>query len=105
MESAKLGVKFRPKPFKSKIYCSVFGGSSKACENPELSLHHFPGIRKIKVEHVNKLEEMEWFDYWLFLFIKYLFEYDKKVREQKSKYKSNLTSNEGSIQIFSFTST
>ena len=29
----------------------------------------------------------------------------KKVPEQKSKYKSKLTSNEESIEIFSFTST
>ena len=29
----------------------------------------------------------------------------KKVPEKKSKYKSNLTFNEGSIEIFSFTST
>ena len=59
METAQLGVKFHPKPSKSKIYCSVFGCSSKACGNPELNFHHFPGIRKIKVDHVNKLEEIE----------------------------------------------
>ena len=28
----------------------------------------------------------------------------KKVPEQKSKYKSNLTSNEGSVEVFSFMS-
>ena len=59
MDSARLGAKFRPKPSKSKIYCSIFGCSSKACEKPEFSFYHFPGIRKIKVDHVNKLEEME----------------------------------------------
>ena len=63
MQSVQLGVKFRPKPFKSKIYCSIFGFSSKACEKHELSFHHFPGIRKIKVDHGNKLEEIELFDY------------------------------------------
>ena len=55
MESAQLGVKFLPKPSKSKIYCSVFGCSSKACENHELSFHQFPVIGKIKVHHLNKL--------------------------------------------------
>ena len=62
MESAQLGVKFRPKPSKSKIYCSVFGCSSKACKNPELSFHHFPRIGKIKVNHVNKLGEIDLID-------------------------------------------
>ena len=59
MELARLGLKFRPKPSKSEIYCSILGCSSKACEKPELSFYHFPGIRRIKVDHVNKLEERE----------------------------------------------
>ena len=59
MESAQFGVKFHPEPSKSKIYCSVFGCSSKTCGNPELSFYQFPGIRKIKVDHVNKLEKIE----------------------------------------------
>ena len=59
MESAQLGVKSRPKASKSKIYCSIFGCSSKACEKPQLCFYHFPGIRKIKMDHVNKLKEIE----------------------------------------------
>ena len=62
MESAHLGEKFLPKLSKSKIYCSVFGCASKACENLELSYHHFHGIGKIKVNHVNKLGEIESID-------------------------------------------
>lgn len=48
------GVKFTPKQSKSKIFCSVFGCSSKKCRDPSLSFHKFPKAGELKVDFENK---------------------------------------------------
>ena len=52
MEVGQSGFKFILKHSKSKVYYSVFGCKSKACDNPELSFH-----RRMLWEKISKMGE------------------------------------------------
>ncbi|XP_051160095.1 uncharacterized protein LOC127280845 [Leptopilina boulardi] len=56
------GVTFTPTQSKSKIFCSVFGCSSKKCRETSLSFHKFPRAGELKVDFENKFGIKEQID-------------------------------------------
>lgn len=54
------GMKFLPKYTKSKVFCSVYGCSSKACRDLDVRFHKFPNYKQnsVKIMNLNGIEEI-----------------------------------------------